>query len=226
MNFRHCNEPQVKICGITSVDDAKAASASGANAIGIVFYPKSSRYVGDLELARQIAMSVAVFTQVVGLFVDATKDEIDRVLSIVPLNMIQFHGNETNDFCRSFDRPYIKALRIKEDTDVLRQVSLFSGAKAVLLDAYQKGVPGGTGKSFDWQRVPHSCETPLILAGGLNPSNVGLAVETTGVSVIDVSGGVEKDGLAGQKDHQKVKHFIECARRAKFSPNIANDSSR
>lgn len=197
--------PRVKICGITSVGDALHAQAMGADAIGLVFYENSKRVV-SIEVARKIARAVGPFVTVVGLFVDADAAFITQVLKRVPLHLLQFHGNETTEFCEQFARPYIKALRMKPDVSVEAAVTSHPEAVGILLDAYIPGVPGGTGEAFDWQRVPSHLNIPIVLAGGLTPDNVGQAVEQTACYGVDVSGGVESK--PGIKDQHKVKQFI------------------
>lgn len=208
---------QTKICGIVHPDDAMMVSQKGASAIGLVFYPPSKRAINDYALAREIAMATQPFTQVVALFVDETVKKIEHVLSQVPINLIQFHGNENNDFCSQFDRPFIKAIRMKHDVNVIEQAAHFSDAKALLLDAYEKGMPGGTGATFSWDRIPLICTKPIILAGGLNPINVAQAVTQTSVSALDVSGGVELETNAIRKDPCKVERFIANAQKAFYS---------
>ncbi len=201
--------PRVKICGITSVLDAQLTAAAGADAVGLVFYPKSSRYI-DINTARAIARAVGPFVTVVGLFVDMAEDDVKTILQAVPLHLLQFHGNETNEFCVQFHRPFMKAIRMAPELNVEQAINSYPDACGILLDSYQPGVPGGTGKSFEWQRFPQSSEKNLVLAGGLNPENVAQAVITTQPYGVDVSGGVEKQ--PGQKCMGKVAAFIEAAR--------------
>ncbi len=202
--------PRVKVCGITSVNDALMAAHAGADAIGCVFYEPSPRYV-SIETAADIARSVGPFVSTVGLFVDASESFIHSVLEAVPLQLLQFHGNETLEFCEQFNRPYIKAIRMRPDIDVLAEVNRYPSASAVLLDAYRKGVPGGTGETFDWDRVPKASGPtsfpPIILAGGLTPENVQSAIQQTQPYAVDVSGGVESE--PGKKQAQKVISFIK-----------------
>ncbi len=201
---------RVKICGITTVEDALAAVNAGADAIGLVFYPKSPRYVTE-EIAHKIAVAVGPFVTVVGLFVDADQTDVDKILAVVPLHVLQFHGNESREYCEQFRRPYMKALRMKAGLDVTAEVVKYPSASGLLLDAYRPGVPGGTGEVFDWARVPQNSSVPLILAGGLTPENVSQAVKQTQVYAVDVSGGVEK--TKGIKDSEKVRDFCMQAKR-------------
>lgn len=200
---------RVKICGITSVEDAQHAVAAGADAIGLVFYEKSPRHVAQ-EQAAQIARAVGPFVTVVGLFVNASADEITSVLEGVDLHVLQFHGDENEAFCLQFRRPYMKALRMKPELDVLQAMSAYPSASAILLDAYRAGVPGGTGETFDWSRVPRETEIPVVLAGGLTPENIEQAVAAVSVYGVDVSGGVEAS--KGRKNSQKVSTFIDRAK--------------
>lgn len=199
-----------KICGITRVADARAAVAAGADAIGLVFYSASPRAVA-LDEARDIAQAVGSFTVVTGLFVNASAETVAEVLRQVPLHLLQFHGDESREFCESFHRPYMKAIRMRPELDVLAAIDQYPSASAILLDAYRPGVPGGTGESFDWGRVP-DCGRALVLAGGLTAENVGQAIAATGVYGVDVSGGVES--APGIKDHDKIKRFICNAQSA------------
>lgn len=201
---------RVKICGITSVEDGAAAVSAGADAIGLVFYNKSPRAV-SIAQAAAIARSVGPFVTVVGLFVDADVEFVHRVLAQVPLHVLQFHGNESEDYCQQFQRPYLKALRMKGDLNVSAAMAKFPSAVGILLDAYRPGVPGGTGETFDWQRVPANSSVPVVLAGGLNPDNIAQAVETTQVYGVDVSGGVEAS--PGQKDTDRMMAFVRHAKR-------------
>jgi len=204
------HRPRVKICGLTSVEDAKFVVAAGADAIGLVFYAKSPRAV-DMKVAVDITRAVGPFVTVVGLFVDAAEQTIHDTLSAVPLHVIQFHGDESNAFCRQFAKPFIKAIRMAPDVIVFDTIAQFPDASSLLLDAYQPGLPGGTGQSFEWQRFPANAEVPLILAGGLTPENVAQAVAQTRPYAVDVSGGVELN--PGKKCPNKVAQFIHNSGR-------------
>lgn len=200
---------RVKICGITRVEDALAAAAAGADAIGLVFYAKSPRAV-DIEQAREILAALPPFVTTVGLCVDAERSELERILASVPLDLLQFHGDESVQQCEAFGRPYIKALRVKAGDDIAAQVARYPSAQGILLDAYVEGVPGGTGEAFDWSLIPQALSKPLILAGGLRPDNVAEAVSRVRPYAVDVSGGVEAS--KGVKDVEKVGAFIRAAR--------------
>ncbi len=200
---------RVKICGITSVTDALVAVNAGADAIGLVFYEPSPRYI-DVELAEEIARAVGPFVTVVGLFVNAEKHVIEQALEKVPLHVLQFHGDESDEFCRQFSRPYLKAIRMRRDLNVEMAISQYNNAAGILLDAYTPGIPGGTGETFDWKRVPEKCFASIVLAGGLTPENVNRAVKCTSPYGVDVSGGVESS--PGIKDSVKVMTFVSNAK--------------
>lgn len=213
----HSRLVRVKICGLTDVDSAITAASAGADAVGLVFYGASPRNLADLALARDIALAAGPLINVVGLFVNPQPDEVAQVLEQVPLSLLQFHGDETDEFCRSFERPYLKALRMKPGVDIREKASAYSNAAGLLLDAYRPGVPGGTGEVFDWQQIPESLPRPLVLAGGLTPDNVERAIDTVRPWAVDVSGGVES--RPGVKDADLIRRFI---RRAKATP-ISNN---
>jgi phosphoribosylanthranilate isomerase len=202
---------RIKICGITRPEDARSAADSGADAIGLVFYPRSPRAV-SVEQASEIVASLPPFITSVALFVDESVDEINRVLNRVPVDMIQFHGDETAAFCSSFGRPWIKALRVRPDLDIRALTERYADARAILLDAWQEGVPGGTGRQFDWALVPASLPRPVVVAGGLNPDNVGEAVSRLRPAAVDVSGGVESS--PGIKDAAEIGRFVAAVRKA------------
>ena len=186
-----------------------AAAAAGADAIGLVFYAKSPRAV-DIEQARAIIAALPPFVTTVGLFVDMARDELGQLLARVPLDLLQFHGDESAAQCEGFNRPYIKALRVRAGDDVAARVGEYPGASGILLDTYVEGIPGGTGAAFDWSLVPEDLAKPVILAGGLHPGNVAEAVERVRPYAVDVSGGVEAG--KGIKDALKVAAFIRAAR--------------
>lgn len=197
---------RVKICGITRVEDALAAQEAGADAIGLVFYDKSPRYMEDLDLARQIAKAVGPFVSVTGLFVNPELATVHNIVKLVPLNLLQFHGDEDEAWCNQFSLPYIKALRVSEAMDLPAQIAQFPSAGGILLDTYKKGVPGGTGETFDWHLVPAESALPVVLAGGLDSGNVAAAIQTCSPYGVDVSGGVES--APGIKSAQKIHKFV------------------
>jgi phosphoribosylanthranilate isomerase len=201
---------RVKICGITRPEDGQYAAEVGADAIGLVFYASSPRAV-NIETAQAICATLPPFVTKVGLFVNAKRDEIRRVLTEVPLDLLQFHGDEATADCEGFGRPYIKALRMAAGIDVLAELKAFPGAAGILLDSYQLGVPGGTGQTFEWSRVPAELAKAVILAGGLNPQNVAMAIEQVRPYAVDVSGGVE--AVKGIKDRDKMTAFMNEVQR-------------
>ena len=196
---------RVKICGITRPEDGLKAANFGADAIGLVFYPKSPRAV-TIEQAQIIVAALPAFVTVVALFVDATKDEVMQVLSQVNIDIIQFHGNESVQDCEQYRRRYIKAIRMTDEVDLNKIAEQYVGATAILVDSYQKGVPGGTGESFDWQRIPKELAGNIILAGGLESDNVASAIKTVRPYAVDVSSGVESE--KGIKDESKIEAFM------------------
>jgi len=196
---------RTKICGITSIKDALIAVQHGADAIGLVFYAKSPRSVGTAQ-AAEIVAELPPFVSAVGLFVDAAPEEIQAVLTKVKLNLLQFHGNETPEACRHYGLPYMKAVRVQADTNLLQYAADYADAKALLLDAYSEGIAGGTGQTFDWNLVPKNFPKNIVLAGGLNAGNVETAIRQVRPYAVDVSGGVERE--KGIKDADKIAAFM------------------
>ena len=201
----------VKICGITRVEDALVAARAGAHAIGMIFYPKSPRFVHG-EVAAGIVKALPPFVTSVALFVDQPPAEIARVIETVRPHLLQFHGDEPADFCRSFGLPYLKAVRMRAGVDLLQYARQYPDAKGLLLDAFVEGSHGGTGSAFDWSLIPREFPLPMILAGGLDPDNVGEAVRRVRPWAVDVSSGVE--ATKGIKDAAKVTAFIRGVRNA------------
>lgn len=203
---------RVKICGITRPEDALAAAKAGADAIGLVFYDKSPRAV-DIGQAWEILDALPPFVTTVGLFVDMDAQTLEDILVEVPLDVLQFHGDETPDFCEQFGHPYIKAIRMKPETDLKGLAQRYESAQGLLLDTYRPGVPGGTGEAFDWSLAQQACDKPIILAGGLTPENVARAIGQVRPWAVDVSGGVEKE--KGIKDSGKISAFIQAVKQAR-----------
>ncbi len=196
---------RVKICGFTRAEDAFFAARLGVDAIGLVFYPSSPRHI-EISAAVGIVGILPAFTTVVGLFVDAQADYISEVMAQVPIDCLQFHGDETPDYCRSFGKRYIKAVRMQAGVDVLQLAQDYYDADGLLLDAYHAQAKGGTGVRFDWDLIPNNCRLPIILAGGLNSGNAKAAIAAVRPYALDVSSGVEAD--KGIKDTQKMRAFI------------------
>ncbi|MDY6489435.1 phosphoribosylanthranilate isomerase [Acinetobacter faecalis] len=206
---------RVKICGITRTQDIKSVVDAGADAIGFVFFPPSPRNV-SVELAQELVKYVPAYVQTVGLFVNASSDEILEVLKTVSLDVIQFHGDETPEQCQKIakltGRRWYKAIQVKPDLDVISTIKQYQqvGASAMLLDAWHPELKGGTGHSFDWSQFPQ-LDIPLILAGGLKPENIENAIKTTKAYAVDVSGGVES--AKGIKDQQLIEQFMQGVHR-------------
>jgi phosphoribosylanthranilate isomerase len=201
-------KPRIKICGLTRPEDAAAAARLGADAIGLVFYPPSPRHV-SIEQARAVVAALPPFVSVVALFVNPSVAEVDAVLQALPIDVLQFHGEETPEFCRHFNRPYLKAVRVKPGVDLIEWAKQYHDARGLLADAFVEGVHGGTGATFDWALLPAGLGIPLILSGGLNPANVAEAVRQVKPAAVDVSSGVE--AAKGIKDAAKMADFIAGA---------------
>jgi len=198
---------RVKICGITNIEDALNAIKYGADAIGLVFYASSPRFV-TIAQAQEIVAAIPPFVSVVGLFVNATTAEIETVVSQVRIDIVQFHGDENAAECERINLPYLKAIRVKNDTNLLQCQVEFSSAKALLLDTYSETAFGGTGHVFDWKLIPKNLTKPIILAGGLNAENVADAINQVQPYAVDVSGGVEIS--KGIKDVAKIAAFMQA----------------
>lgn len=196
---------RIKICGFTDVDAAIHAADQGADAIGLVFYPPSPRHV-EMAQARAIARMLPAFVSSVALFVDASAGMVEAVIAQVKPNLLQFHGDESPAYCRQFNLPYIKAVRVKQGLDLVQYAQQFNDAQGLLLDAYVANAAGGTGCRFDWNLIPADLPLPLILSGGLDADNVGAAIRQTQPWAVDVSSGVEAS--KGIKDVAKVTQFI------------------
>lgn len=194
-----------KICGITRLDDALLASSLGADALGFVFFEPSPRNISP-EDAAKIISELPAFVTSVGLFVNADAAFVAEVIQKTGIDLLQFHGDESVEFCEQFDRPYIKAVRVRSAQDLDEAFALFKSAQGILADAYVKGVAGGTGQQFDWDVVPEDRPLPLILAGGLKPENVRNATKAVRPWAVDVSGGVEAS--KGVKDSIKLGDFL------------------
>jgi len=204
-------ETAVKICGITRVEDALAATRAGAHAIGLVFYVPSPRYVAPAR-AADIIRAFPPFVTAVGLFVDPGAEEVRSTLAAAPLQLLQFHGAETPAFCRQFARPYMKTVRMKPGVDLLQYAQNYHDARALLLDSYVEGLHGGSGAVFDWSLVPRDLPLPVVLSGGLTVENVGEAVRKVRPAAVDGSSGVES--AKGIKDAKKIATFNKEVRSA------------
>ncbi len=201
----------VKICGITRINDALVAAARGAHAIGLVFYRPSPRFIEPHDAAK-IVRALPPFVTPVGLFVDADASEVEATAAEAGVQMLQFHGAETPEYCARFTLPWMKAVRVRPGVDLLQYARDYSGAKALLLDAYQEGLHGGTGSVFDWSLIPADMSLPIVLSGGLNPENVSDAIRRVRPCAVDVSSGVESS--KGIKDAKRIAAFITGVRNA------------
>ncbi len=202
---------RVKVCGLTQVDNARQVAQTGVDSIGLVFYSPSPRAV-SIEQAVAICQVLPPFVSVTALFVDEAVEQVEQVLKQVPIDLLQFHGDESADYCRQFGKPYLKALRVRPGLDLMQQAQTYHDARGLLLDAYKAGVPGGTGETFDWQLIDPELPLPVVLAGGLTADNVADAITQVQPQAVDVSGGVES--AKGIKDIESVKYFIEEVVRA------------
>lgn len=206
---------RVKICGLTRSEDVGAAVAAGADAIGLVFYPPSPRAMTPRR-AQDIIAGLPPFVTVVGLFVDERRERIAAILESVRIDLLQFHGDESPVACAGYERPWIKAVRMRQDVDLEAVRARYRGASALLLDTYRPGVPGGTGNRFEWHRIPPAMRGDIILAGGLTPETVEQAVRQVRPYAVDVSGGVERS--KGIKDADKIVAFMRGVKRGEPSP--------
>jgi phosphoribosylanthranilate isomerase len=202
---------RIKICGITRREDALYAAELGVDAIGLVFYPQSPRYLSAVK-AREVLRGLPPFVSVVGLFMNAQAAEVTAIMNEVPLDLLQFHGHETPEFCRAFGLRYIKSVAMMDSPDVKAYMAQFPEAAGFLLDAVKTGQAGGGGSAFDWQKVPANAGRPLILAGGLGTENVAYAIRQTRCYAVDVSSGVEAE--KGIKSREKMQAFVEQVQQA------------
>lgn len=201
---------RIKICGLTREEDVDAAVAAGADAIGLVFYPPSPRYL-SLQRAAELARRIPPFVDVVGLFVNEAPEVVRAACDAVPINLLQFHGDEDAAYCRQFSRPYLRAARVRPGLDLVEFARSFPDARGLLLDAFVEGYGGG-GHVFDWTLIPPDLPGHLVLSGGLTADNVGDAIRRVRPVAVDVSSGVEMG--KGIKDHAKIAAFVAAVRKA------------
>lgn len=206
---------RVKFCGLTRAEDARVAIDLGVDALGLVFVPQSKRFL-DPDRANALLAGVAPLVQVIGLFMDASAADVAAVLDAVPLDVLQFHGRESPEYCRQFRRPYIKALAMGDGVDVVRTASGYAAARGVLLDAHRSGEQGGTGQRFDWSLIPAALADRIILAGGLTPENVAEAITDVRPYAVDVSSGIES--APGIKCPRRMQQFMNEVERASAKP--------
>ncbi|MEO8849380.1 MAG: phosphoribosylanthranilate isomerase [Casimicrobiaceae bacterium] len=210
---------RIKICGITRPADGVAAARAGADAIGLVFWDGTPRRV-DFDAARAIVAALPPMVSVVGLFVDPSAAEVNAALAAVTLDLLQFHGSESAPFCRTFGRPYLKAIAVRDGVDLLKCAQAYDDAAGWIFDAHVPGdLPGGTGQRFDWSRLPHGTARPLVLSGGLDAANVAQAIDQVRPYAVDVSSGVEVQDEAGKprrglKDPARIDAFVKAVRHA------------
>ena len=202
---------RVKICGITSAGDGAAAARHGADAIGLIFYPPSPRLV-SIDRAREISAALPPFVARVAVFVNPSATEVEAVIRGCRPDLVQFHGEETPDFCRAFGLPYLRAVRVRPEVDLLEYLSPFHDAAGWLLDAYRDDLYGGTGEPFDWGLAPQRLARPVVLSGGLDAGNVGEAIRRVRPWAVDVSSGVES--AKGVKDERLIAALIAGVRNA------------
>ncbi|KJH68072.1 phosphoribosylanthranilate isomerase [Chromobacterium violaceum] len=200
---------RIKVCGITRPEDGAEAARLGADAVGLVFYGKSPRNV-SIEQARAVIAALPPFVSVVALFVNPAREWVEQVLAGCAVDVLQFHGEESAEFCRSFHRPYLKAVRVRPGVDLLEAARLYPDARGLLTDAFVEGAHGGTGTTFDWALLPDDLPLPLILSGGLDEKNIAEAVRRVRPAAVDVSSGVEAG--KGIKDAARMAAFISGAR--------------
>ncbi|HSH43729.1 MAG TPA: phosphoribosylanthranilate isomerase [Arenicellales bacterium] len=196
---------RVKICGITDPGDARAAVAAGADALGFIFHRPSARYIAP-ERAAEIIAGLPAFVDTVGVVVDLDRDELDNIARVSGIGYFQFHGSEDPQACEAAGLPYLKALRVGPGTDIRAAAQSYRGARGLLLDAFDENIKGGTGRTFDWSRIPGGLPVPVILAGGLTVDNVAAAMRAVRPYGVDVSSGVERS--PGNKDHDKIDSFL------------------
>ncbi len=196
---------KIKICGITNLKDALEAVELGVDALGFVFFNESPRYI-EPKKAREIINLLPSFVLRVGLFVNASREEVLSAIIQSRVNLLQFHGDEDEKFCNQFNLPYIKAISFQKGVNLIEYCKLFNTSSAILIDTYSKSMRGGTGETFNWNLIPKPLPLPLIIAGGLDSVNVSSLINSVNPYGVDVSGGVELD--KGIKDHNMMKNFV------------------
>jgi phosphoribosylanthranilate isomerase len=202
---------RVKMCGMTRKEDIDHAINLGVDAVGLIFYPQSRRCV-SVSQAQSLLKNTPPFVDVVAVLVNPEIDLVQRIINELPIQLLQFHGKESADFCAQFARPYIKTIHPVNQSNIEEAMHVYEGAAAILLDTPSEELQGGTGRCFDWQMIPQQRSKPLILAGGLNEQNVLLALKQTQAFAIDVCSALEV--TAGIKDHQKMQQFMQVLRNA------------
>ena len=201
---------RIKCCGMTRHDDVQLAARLGVDAVGFVFTRRSKRFI-EPEAAARLRAALPPFVDAVALLMDDEPSWVAHVVDVVEPDLLQFHGEETDDFCKDFGRRYLKAIAMGDGAAALAKLHAYPGAAGLLLDGHGLGEPGGTGRSFDWSLMPKDFPQPLILAGGLNASNVAQAIAVARPWAVDVASGIESS--PGVKDAAKMEHFIAAVRR-------------
>ena len=201
---------RIKFCAMTNSEDALMAAQLGVDAIGVIFYPTSPRHM-TVEKTKALLQVLPPYLTTVGIFVNPTPAEVRAILAVAPLDVLQFQGQESAHFCEQFGRPYIKAIHVNAEVDIMAAFARYSSAQGLLLDNSQPGILGGTGVTFDWSLVPKNPPKPLILAGGLTPANVATAIRQVKPFAVDVVSGIERE--RGLKDHAKMRAFVEQVRK-------------
>lgn len=195
------------MCGMTRVEDVAHAISLGVDALGFIFYAKSKRVI-SIKQAGIILRNLPPFVDAVAVMVNPTKEFVDQLLAELPIQLLQFHGDESQEFCQQFNRPFIKAIHPLEPKQIFELTQKFSSAQAVLFDTPSDSAKGGTGLTFDWKLIPNGLSKPYILAGGLNEFNVANAIKMSQPFAVDVCSGIE--ALPGVKDHMKMNRFIKA----------------
>lgn len=201
---------RVKMCAMTRIEDALLAAQLGADAVGLIFYELSPRFIA-IPQAKKIIAQLPPYISTVGVFANAKQDFIENTLNQVPLDLLQFQGDETPQECEIYHKPYVKAVHMNttDKIDFEKIIHLYANAKALLLDSkIPGGLPGGTGKIFDWSQIPKNLSKPIILAGGLTPENVATAIRQVQPYAVDVTSGIEAQ--KGIKDPEKMKAFMHA----------------
>ncbi|MGQ3887693.1 phosphoribosylanthranilate isomerase [Legionella sp. CNM-1927-20] len=202
-------ETRIKMCGMTRKEDIDQALALGVDAIGLIFYKGSKRFI-SVEYAKKLLIPLPLFINIVAVFVNPDVAEVWQTIHELPIQWLQFHGNETESFCNQFNLPYIKALAVKHKDEVAEMMNLYPTASAFLLDTPAQDAYGGTGKTFNWNNIPEKCSKPIILAGGLTSANIRQAISEVSPAAVDVCSGIEKS--PGLKDHHKMVQFVKALR--------------
>ena len=200
----------IKICGITNLEDAKFSITDGADAIGFIQSKKSERFV-SLETLNVIKDAIGIDFLTIPVFVNPSTEEVINFLSIFPNSILQFHGDEEEEFCKAFNKPYIKAINVSKQEDLVNDLNKYKDSFAYLLDSGDSQNRGGTGETFDWKLIPKDLSNKIIVAGGLDSNNIDVLLSEVSPFGVDVSSGVESK--IGVKDHSKIDNFIKLVKK-------------